>query len=213
MQSVGSAAFSSESKRTGGSSPGRVAATAGSGSAIVHKKRKFDPDSFTCLNGGQEVVINMPPTLGSTTADCGINCFKEKKLKVSRNVPAAANNAPAYHIQQQQQQQQFNHLGKPAAGIKRKVEEAGATAFQQQQQQQQQAACSSSKSDGDYRITVGEELRSSSHTYEVMSFLGRGTFGQVVKGWRKNTNELVAIKILKNHPSYARQGSIEIHIL
>uniref|UniRef100_A0A1I8F1Y2 Protein kinase domain-containing protein n=1 Tax=Macrostomum lignano TaxID=282301 RepID=A0A1I8F1Y2_9PLAT len=137
----------------------------------------------------------MPPTLGSTTADCGINCFKEKKLK------------------QQQQQQQFNHLGKPAAGIKRKVEEAGATAFQQQQQQQQQAACSSSKSDGDYRITVGEELRSSSHTYEVMSFLGRGTFGQVVKGWRKNTNELVAIKILKNHPSYARQGSIEIHIL
>lgn len=41
--------------------------------------------------------------------------------------------------------------------------------------------------------------------YEVLEFLGRGTFGQVVKCWKKGTNEIVAIKILKNHPSYARQ--------
>lgn len=43
--------------------------------------------------------------------------------------------------------------------------------------------------------------------YEVLEFLGRGTFGQVVKCWKKGTNEIVAIKILKNHPSYARQVS------
>lgn len=48
--------------------------------------------------------------------------------------------------------------------------------------------------------------------YEVLEFLGRGTFGQVVKCWKKGTNEIVAIKILKNHPSYARQGQIEVSI-
>lgn len=35
-------------------------------------------------------------------------------------------------------------------------------------------------------------------------------FFQVVKCWKKGTNEIVAIKILKNHPSYARQGQIEV---
>jgi serine/threonine protein kinase len=47
----------------------------------------------------------------------------------------------------------------------------------------------------------------------VLEFLGRGTFGQVAKCWKKGTNEIVAIKILKNHPSYARQGQIEVSIL
>lgn len=46
-----------------------------------------------------------------------------------------------------------------------------------------------------------------------MEFLGRGTFGQVVKCWKRGTSEIVAIKILKNHPSYARQGQIEVSIL
>ena len=49
--------------------------------------------------------------------------------------------------------------------------------------------------------------------YEVLEFLGRGTFGQVVKCWKKGTNEICAVKILKNHPSYARQGQIELSIL
>lgn len=47
----------------------------------------------------------------------------------------------------------------------------------------------------------------------MLEFLGRGTFGQVVKCWKRGTNEIVAIKILKNHPSYARQGQIEVSIL
>lgn len=33
-----------------------------------------------------------------------------------------------------------------------------------------------------------------------------------MKCWKKGTNEIVAIKILKNHPSYARQGQIEVSI-
>lgn len=75
------------------------------------------------------------------------------------------------------------------------------------------ASKTSSSSDGDYQLVQHEVLCSSSHQYEVLEFLGRGTFGQVVKCWKKGTNEIVAIKILKNHPSYARQGQIEVSIL
>ncbi|KAJ7344504.1 hypothetical protein JRQ81_000454 [Phrynocephalus forsythii] len=67
--------------------------------------------------------------------------------------------------------------------------------------------------DGDYQLVHHEVLCSVKNTYEVLDFLGRGTFGQVVKCWKRETNEIVAIKILKNHPSYARQGQIEVSIL
>ncbi|CAH1787334.1 unnamed protein product [Owenia fusiformis] len=71
----------------------------------------------------------------------------------------------------------------------------------------------SSNNDGDYNLVQHEVLYSMTTAYEVLEFLGRGTFGQVVKCWKKGTNEIVAIKILKNHPSYARQGQIEVSIL
>ena len=67
--------------------------------------------------------------------------------------------------------------------------------------------------EGDYNVVLHEELCSATSRYEILEFLGRGTFGQVLKCWKKGTNELVAIKILKDHPSYARQGQIEISIL
>lgn len=66
-------------------------------------------------------------------------------------------------------------------------------------------AGSGSGADGDYQLVQHEVLYSMANQYEVLEFLGRGTFGQVVKCWKKGTNEIVAIKILKNHPSYARQ--------
>ncbi|KAH8876844.1 Homeodomain-interacting protein kinase 3 isoform 1 [Schistosoma japonicum] len=67
--------------------------------------------------------------------------------------------------------------------------------------------------EGDYAIVVGEMLNSGSETYEVLAFLGRGTFGQVVKCRCRSSSRCVAIKILKNLPSYLRQGNIEIQIL
>ncbi|KAJ3593042.1 hypothetical protein NHX12_005380 [Muraenolepis orangiensis] len=67
--------------------------------------------------------------------------------------------------------------------------------------------------DGDYQLVKHEVLCSMKNTYEVLDFLGRGTFGQVVKCWKRGTGEVVAVKILKNHPSYARQGQIEVGIL
>lgn len=66
--------------------------------------------------------------------------------------------------------------------------------------------------DGDYQLVQHEVLCSLKNSYEVLEFLGRGTFGQVVKCWKRGTNEVVAVKILKNHPSYARQGQIEVSI-
>ncbi|XP_061212587.1 homeodomain-interacting protein kinase 3 isoform X3 [Neopsephotus bourkii] len=72
---------------------------------------------------------------------------------------------------------------------------------------------SGASGDGDYQLVQHEVLCSVKNTYEVLDFLGRGTFGQVVKCWKRGTNEIVAIKILKNHPSYARQGQIEVSIL
>lgn len=67
--------------------------------------------------------------------------------------------------------------------------------------------------DGDYQLVQHEVLCSLKNSYEVLEFLGRGTFGQVVKCWKRGTNEVVAVKILKNHPSYARQGQIEVSIV
>ncbi|CAB3410446.1 unnamed protein product [Caenorhabditis bovis] len=68
--------------------------------------------------------------------------------------------------------------------------------------------------EGEYQVIKNERLRSPyGNEYEVLDFLGKGTFGQVVKAWKRGTNEIVAIKILKKHPSYARQGQIEVSIL
>ncbi|KAG7268135.1 hypothetical protein CRUP_010089, partial [Coryphaenoides rupestris] len=67
--------------------------------------------------------------------------------------------------------------------------------------------------DGDYQLVQHEVLCSAKNSYEVLEFLGRGTFGQVVKCWKRGTNDVVAVKILKNQPSYARQGQIEVGIL
>lgn len=68
----------------------------------------------------------------------------------------------------------------------------------------------STNSEGDYTLVQHEVMYSLTTSYEVLEFLGRGTFGQVVKCWKKGTNDIVAIKILKNHPSYIRQGHIEV---
>uniref|UniRef100_A0A0N5AZI0 non-specific serine/threonine protein kinase n=1 Tax=Syphacia muris TaxID=451379 RepID=A0A0N5AZI0_9BILA len=76
------------------------------------------------------------------------------------------------------------------------------------------SARSKPSAEGEYQLIKNEVLVSPyRNQYEVLDFLGKGTFGQVVKAWKKGTNEIVAIKILKKHPSYARQGQIEVSIL
>lgn len=41
--------------------------------------------------------------------------------------------------------------------------------------------------------------------YIVRDLLGQGTFGQVVKCLQEDINELVAVKVIKNHPAYYHQ--------
>ena len=66
---------------------------------------------------------------------------------------------------------------------------------------------------------------------QVLDVLGKGTFGQVLKAWRADTSQLVALKVillssspaspqsghsaqvLKNIPSYTKQGQLEIDVL
>ena len=42
-------------------------------------------------------------------------------------------------------------------------------------------------SEGDYQLVPHEVLQSPSSDYEMLEFLGRGTFGQVVKCWKRGT--------------------------
>lgn len=48
--------------------------------------------------------------------------------------------------------------------------------------------------------------------YIVRDLLGQGTFGQVVKCLQEDISELVAVKVIKNHPAYyhqVRKGSTD----
>ncbi|OMJ95068.1 hypothetical protein SteCoe_1606 [Stentor coeruleus] len=64
--------------------------------------------------------------------------------------------------------------------------------------------------DGNYRIIKGDHL---AYRFEVMAFIGKGTFGVVCECFDHKYNERVAIKILKNKKCFHRQGNIEINIL
>uniref|UniRef100_A0A8D2LP31 Homeodomain interacting protein kinase 4 n=1 Tax=Varanus komodoensis TaxID=61221 RepID=A0A8D2LP31_VARKO len=49
--------------------------------------------------------------------------------------------------------------------------------------------------------------------YDVFEILGKGTFGEVVKSWKRSTGEMVAIKILKNDSYRSRIIKNELKLL
>jgi len=53
----------------------------------------------------------------------------------------------------------------------------------------------------------------SNRRYIVKDILGQGTFGQVAKCWVPETNNHVAVKVIKNQPAYYHQAVVEISIL
>lgn len=51
------------------------------------------------------------------------------------------------------------------------------------------------------------------YRYEVLTELGKGSFGHVVKCLDYKTNTLVAVKIIRNEPSYQKQALTEARLL
>ncbi|CAL8374990.1 unnamed protein product [Arctogadus glacialis] len=61
-----------------------------------------------------------------------------------------------------------------------------------------------------YEQVTGDHI---GYRYEVLGVLGQGNFGQVLKCFDHEYNELVALKLLRNKPSCHRQGVVELMIL
>lgn len=62
----------------------------------------------------------------------------------------------------------------------------------------------------EYKANVGDHV---AYRYEVVSLLGKGSFGQVFKVFDHKEKELQALKIIKNRPKFHKQGMIEVQIL
>ncbi|OZJ02858.1 hypothetical protein BZG36_03219 [Bifiguratus adelaidae] len=68
--------------------------------------------------------------------------------------------------------------------------------------------------DSDYILYVNDVLgEEQGQKYLILDILGQGTFGQVVKCQNLKTQEIVAIKVIKNKTAYYNQSMMEVTIL
>ncbi|KAI8971757.1 kinase-like domain-containing protein [Mycotypha africana] len=68
--------------------------------------------------------------------------------------------------------------------------------------------------DFDYILYVNDTLgNTEGHKYLILDVLGSGTFGQVVKCRNTKTQEIVAVKVVKNKMAYFKQSMMEVAIL
>ena len=56
-------------------------------------------------------------------------------------------------------------------------------------------------------------IRCSRNRYLILDVLGQGTFGQVVKCQNLKTQEVVAVKVVKNRIAYFNQSMMEVSVL
>jgi dual specificity tyrosine-phosphorylation-regulated kinase 2/3/4 len=63
---------------------------------------------------------------------------------------------------------------------------------------------------GDYTVVMKDHIN---YRYEVLSTLGRGSFGQVVKTYDHRTGNHVAVKIIRNKKRFHQQAEVEIKVL
>ncbi|KAL8884968.1 MAG: hypothetical protein Q9205_004337 [Flavoplaca limonia] len=71
--------------------------------------------------------------------------------------------------------------------------------------------------DSDYILYVndilGNEENGHKNRYLILDVLGQGTFGQVVKCQNLKTQEVVAVKVVKNRTAYFNQSMMEVSVL
>ncbi|KAJ9632222.1 dual specificity protein kinase yak1 [Taxawa tesnikishii (nom. ined.)] len=71
--------------------------------------------------------------------------------------------------------------------------------------------------DSDYILYVndilGSDETSHKNRYLILDVLGQGTFGQVVKCQNLKTQEVVAVKVVKNRTAYFNQSMMEVSVL
>ena len=65
-------------------------------------------------------------------------------------------------------------------------------------------------SKGNYRVTMKDHI---AFRYEILGFLGKGSFGIAVKAFDHKRKEEVALKIIKNKKKYYYQAGVELKIL
>eukprot|EP00911_Craspedida_sp_UC1_P001251 UC1_evm2s943 len=61
-----------------------------------------------------------------------------------------------------------------------------------------------------YRVVVSDHL---DYRYQVLGMIGAGSFGKVVRALDHKSQEIIAIKIVKNSKRFHRQGLVEIRVL
>ena len=57
------------------------------------------------------------------------------------------------------------------------------------------------------------EINTCRNRYLILDVLGQGTFGQVVKCQNLKTQEVVAVKVVKNKTAYFNQSMMEVSVL
>ncbi|KAG7333376.1 hypothetical protein KOW79_003511 [Hemibagrus wyckioides] len=176
-----------------------VVASASSTSGVAGQLLGSTGSSSGSGSGGHNLTRRSTVSLLDTYQRCGL---KRKSEELDNNNGSGS----SVHVVEELQQP-------PAAPMLQNNGQSGPTGTVATASTTATSKTSGANSEGDYQLLQHEVLCSMTNTYEVLEFLGRGTFGQVVKCWKRGTSEIVAIKILKNHPSYARQGQIEVSIL
>ncbi|KAJ3327622.1 Dual specificity tyrosine-phosphorylation-regulated kinase, partial [Gonapodya sp. JEL0774] len=63
---------------------------------------------------------------------------------------------------------------------------------------------------GDIILTLEDHI---GYRYEIVSLLGKGSFGQVVKCWDHRERRFVAVKIIRNKKRFEKQGMVEVKVL
>ncbi|KAJ3196751.1 Dual specificity tyrosine-phosphorylation-regulated kinase [Irineochytrium annulatum] len=63
---------------------------------------------------------------------------------------------------------------------------------------------------GDYYLTFHDHI---AYRYEIISLLGKGSFGQVVKCYDHKHKVHVAVKIIRNKKRFEKQGVVEVKVL